>query len=206
MIRLSSAKCEEIKKEVAKLYSKYGLSELPIRSIELAKQMGIKVIPYSQIPDEKMYLFMKKSSDGFCVQFENKKWCIFYNDEIKSKERINNTIMHEIGHITLKHSEDSELAEKEVKFFAKYALAPPVLIHALNISKVEDIVKTFCVSNEAAKYALEYYEKWLRLLKTKVFKGKTSVKNYEKIILFLFKNHKRSDLPPKHDAKQTTAC
>lgn len=34
-------------------------------------------------------------------------------------------MLHEIGHIILDHSEDSNLAEDEVKFFAKYALVPP---------------------------------------------------------------------------------
>ena len=52
----------------------------------------------------------------------------------KGYGRINNTIMHEIGHIVLDHSEDSELAEKEVKFFAKYALVPPVLVHKLKLA------------------------------------------------------------------------
>lgn len=41
--------------------------------------------------------------------------------------------MHEIGHIVLDHSEGSELAEVEARFFAKYALAPPPLIHKLRL-------------------------------------------------------------------------
>lgn len=74
---------------------------------------------------------------------------------------MNNTIMHEVGHIVLDHSEDSELAEKEVKFFAKYALVPPVLVHKLRIEHAEDIADIFEVSYEAARYALDYYRKWL---------------------------------------------
>ena len=70
--------------------------------------------------------------------------------------RINNTIMHEIGHIVLDHSEDSELAEKEVRFFAKYALVPPVLVHKLKLNDPYDIAGVFDVSFEAACYALSY--------------------------------------------------
>ena len=74
-------------------------------------------------------LCLQFSEDGFSV-LKNEKWTIFYNDE-KQYGRFNNTIVHEIGHIVLNHTEDSELAEKEVKFFAKYALVPPVLVHRL---------------------------------------------------------------------------
>ena len=69
--------------------------------------------------------------------------------------------MHEIGHIVLDHSEDSELAEAEVKFFAKYALAPPVLIHKLRLTNPAEIADSFQISYEAAEYAYNYYQKWL---------------------------------------------
>ena len=65
--------------------------------------------------------------------------------------------MHEIGHIVLDHSEDSELAEKEVNFFAKYALAPPVLIHKLKLDNPESIVQVVEISYESARYAYHYY-------------------------------------------------
>ena len=89
--------------------------------------------------------------------------------------------MHEIGHIVLDHTEDSELAEKEVNFFAKYALVPPVLVHKLEISSPLQIVRLFDVSFEAAKYALDYYQKWLEF-------GDSDYTRYELITLELFKN------------------
>ena len=87
--------------------------------------------------------------------------------------------MHEIGHIVLEHSQDSEIAEKEVKFFAKYALAPPVLIHKLERKDPYTISDTFDISFEAACYALSYYNKWL------AYGGKTYT-SYEIKILNLF--------------------
>ena len=70
--------------------------------------------------------------------------------------------MHEIGHIVLDHSEGSELAEKEANFFAKYSLAPPVLIHKFNLKDELSISQSFDISNKAAYYAYNYYNKWLK--------------------------------------------
>ena len=90
-------------------------------------------------------------------------------------------MLHENGHISLGHPEDSELAEKEVNFFAKYALVPPVLVHKLKLSTPEDIADKFDVSFEAAYYALVYYNKWLR------YSGRF-YKPYEERLLSLFNN------------------
>ena len=87
--------------------------------------------------------------------------------------------MHEIGHIVLDHSEDSELAEKEVKFFAKYALVPPVLVHKLKLDNPMDIADVFDVSFEAACYAYAYYKKWLQY-------GSSEYTKYERTLLNLF--------------------
>lgn len=95
-------------------------------------KMGVKVIPYSAIAPGKRELLIKESEDGFSVQRTNGQWYIYYNDE-KNYRRINNTIMHEIGHIVLDHSEDSELAEKKSIFLPSMHLLLPVLIHKLKL-------------------------------------------------------------------------
>lgn len=158
-IKLSNQRYEEIKRIVVKMFIKFGVSCIPINSFEIALKMGIKIIPYSAFAANKRWLLLKKSEDGFCLERTNGQWYIYYNDE-KEYGRVNHTIMHEIGHIVLDHTEDSELAEKEVKFFAKYALAPPVLIHKLNLNNPESISQIFEISYEAACYAYVYYRKW----------------------------------------------
>lgn len=177
-IRLSDDRYEEIKNIVVKLFVKYGVCCVPVNGFELATKMGIKVIPYSAILEGKRWLLLKKSEDGFSVEKNLGEWYIYYNDE-KDYGRINNTIMHEIGHIVLDHTEDSELAEKEVKFFAKYALVPPVLVHKLQVDNPEDIANIFEVSYEAACYAYSYYKKWLRY-------GALDYTDYELVLLDLF--------------------
>ena len=59
------------------------------------------------------------SEDGFSL-FNEGKWIIYINDITTGYERQNNTFLHEIGHIVLNHTEDSELADSEANFFAKY--------------------------------------------------------------------------------------
>lgn len=177
-ICLSDKRYEEIKRIVVNMFVKYEVSCVPVNGFELATKMNIKITPYSAIAESKRHLLLKKSEDGFCVEKSTGEWFIFYNDE-KDYGRINNTIMHEIGHIVLNHSEDSELAEKEVKFFAKYALAPPVLIHKLKLKNVFDIANSFEISYEAACYAYDYYKKWLQY-------GKSYYTDYEITMLNLF--------------------
>ena len=160
------------------MFVKYGVSCVPINGFEIAHKMGVKVIPYTSIASNKRHFLIKKSEDGFSLEKTNGQWYIYYHDE-KDFGRISHTIMHEIGHIVLNHSEDSELAEKEVKFFAKYALAPPVLIHKLKLDNPESISLIFEISYEAACYAYDYYKKWLKY-------GYTDYTNYEFQLLSLF--------------------
>ena len=144
------------------MFEEHGVSCVPINGFEIAQKMGVKVIPYSAFVPRKRCLLIRESEDGFSIERTNGQWYLYYNDE-KDYGRVNHTIMHEIGHIVLDHSEDSELAEKEVKFFAKYALAPPALIHKLKLNDAESIAQIFEISYEAAGYAYdEYYRKWLR--------------------------------------------
>ena len=179
-IRLSNKRYEEIKQTVVKMFESYGVSCVPINGFEIANKMGVKVIPYSAYPARTRYLMEKYSIDGFSVLRDTGEWCIFYNDDDEHDYgRINNTIMHEVAHIVLDHTEDSELAETEVRFFAKYALAPPALIHKLKLETVESIADIFEISFEAAGYALSYYQKWLNY-------GGRDYKDYEIRMLKLF--------------------
>lgn len=179
-IRLSNERYEEIKQIVVEMFEEYGVSCVPINGFEIANKMGVKVISYSAYPARTRFLMEKYSADGFSILRDTGEWYIFYNDDDEHDYgRINNTIMHEIAHIVLDHTEDSELAEMEVRFFAKYALAPPALIHKLKLETAESIADIFEISFEAAGYALSYYQKWLNY-------GGQDYKDYEIRMLRLF--------------------
>lgn len=160
MIRLTDERYEEIKQEVVRTFKKYKISCVPVSGYEIATKMGIKIITYNSLNDEKLVAARKFSMDGFSL-FYNGTWTIYVNDIDTGYKRQNNTILHEIGHIVLDHTEDSELADKEANFFAKYSLVPPILVYKFNIKSIEKIEEIFEVSHQAAVYAFDYYKKWI---------------------------------------------
>lgn len=155
-MKLSNKRYEEIKESVTNLLIKHNIFCVPISGFEIASKMGVEVRPY---PHKKYDLLLKVSEDGFTA-FKDDKPIIYYNP-YQMYQRMNNTIMHEIGHIILGHQQESELAEAEVNFFAKYLLAPPALIHKLQLHSPDEIANIFEISHQAAQIAWDYYNKWL---------------------------------------------
>ncbi len=176
--RLSDKRFEEIKESIVKTFEKLTIRCIPISGFEIATKLGAVLVPYSSKNEEKQQLMMKISEDGFTIK-KSGVWYIFYNDA-KGHRRIKNTITHECGHIVLDHTEESELAEAEANFFAKYALAPPVFIHKFGLKDVYEVYEVFDISFEAAIYAFSYYHKWLTY-------GNKDYTNYERRLLLLFK-------------------
>ena len=181
-MRLDDDTYEYIKREVVDLFERYDVKCIPISGYELALKMGIVLIPYSSLSKKKWSSAMEVSEDGFFLEIDNVKECIYYNDAI-DYERSNMTILHEIGHIVLGHTSDmdSDVMESEAAFFAKYAAAPPPLVHRIRPECVEDIQYLFNVSFTAACYAYDYYLKWLRK-----YMATGEMTGYEKRMLRLF--------------------
>ena len=102
------------------------------------------------------------AAGGLNIGFDGKEY-IFYNDR-KNYRRCNMTILHEIGHAVLGHTEETnhDIAEAEAAFFAKYAIAPPPLVHKIQSKTAVAISEQFDISLEAAMYARDYYLKWLQ--------------------------------------------
>jgi len=156
---------EQIKREVAKVFVNCNIKQIPINGFEIANKLGIILIPYSAFSEEKKKKLIEEDEDGFVVK-RGGKFYIYYNDD-KSYGRINFTILHEIGHVVLNHTQQSDLAEAEANFFAKYAIAPPVLIekycnHMSNLGKLGWIFNNFRVSETSGYNSFSYYLKWKR--------------------------------------------
>ncbi len=181
-MKLEDEKYEEIKAEVIELFKQYNIHSIPISGFELAANMGIQLIPYSSLSPKQFKITMKISQDGFYVEPGDGSERIYFNDAANYK-RQNMTILHEIGHCVLGHFDgmDSEEAEAEASFFAKYAAAPPPLVHKINPLSPESIEQIFSVSREASIYAYRYYQKWL----TKHLHVGTYY-TYESVLLQLF--------------------
>ncbi|MBR5668483.1 MAG: ImmA/IrrE family metallo-endopeptidase, partial [Spirochaetales bacterium] len=160
-MRLPDETYEYIKIEVVDLFTRYDIKCIPISGFELALKMGIIPVAYSSLSPRKREAAFLISEDGFYGELGDGKEYIYYNDSREYK-RSNMTILHEIGHAVLGHTEemDYRIAEAEAGFFASYALAPPPLIQKVSDKSAQYISELFDISIEAAWYALERYCKW----------------------------------------------
>ncbi len=176
-MRLSDETYEYIKQAVADMFVDYDIKGTPISSFEVVIKIGLTVIPYSALSRKAKRKAMRYSKDGYSIEMNDGEWIIYYNDLDKDYSRINQTIMHEVGHYILGHIAEGEEEEAEAKFFAKYALASPVLIHNMKEEKtVENIMDNFAIGFQAANYALNYYRKRINF-------GSAYYTNYELQIL-----------------------
>lgn len=163
-MRLSDDRYEEIKNEVTELFIRYEVNCIPISGFELAIKMGIRLMPYSSLSQTKLHMAYLASDAGFYFEPGDGTERIYYNDLTMGYERMNWTILHEIGHAALGHPADMnhDESEAEANFFAKYAIAPPPLVQCIHPTCAEDIMDAFCLSHEASMYAYDYYNKWLQ--------------------------------------------
>lgn len=178
-MRLTDEQYEFIKGEVVALFERYDVRCIPINGFELAYKMGITLIPYSSLSEEAHTAALRLSTDGFYMEKLDGSDVIYYNDIGVSYERMSMTILHEIGHCALDHTGMSEEDEAEAAFFAKYAAAPPPLVHRIEPDCPEEIADAFNLSYEAARYAYSYYFKWLQY-------GGKDYTEYEVRLLHLF--------------------
>ena len=177
-MRLSNETYEFIKGEVVALFEQYDVRCIPISGFELAYKMGTTLIPYNSLSKKRKAAAMQISTDGFYMEDCAGNDIIYYNDEV-SYERMNMTVLHEIGHCVLDHKGNSKVEETEAQFFAKYAIAPPPLVNKIHPDCPEEIEIVFNLSHTAAVYAYEYYLKWLRF-------GEKDFTEYERRLLRLF--------------------
>lgn len=182
--RLPNWRYEEIKYEVAKMFIKCNIKKIPINGFEITNKLAIKVIPYSAYNDEKKALLIEEDEDGFYIK-KNGEYFIYYNDD-KVFGRINFTILHEIGHIILDHTQHSQLAEAEANFFAKYAIAPPILVDkycsdTIDVNVLLNIYENFSVTKTAGYNTCIYYLRWKRN-----FNKVNKYEKYENMILEQF--------------------
>lgn len=153
--------------------------QYPVDSFDLAKRLGFKIISYDELDEEQRAAAYETSEDAFFIDKDG-EITIFYNNNM-SPERIENSVIHEVSHSVLDHGIDEsrkDIEETEAKFFTKYLKAPPPLIHQLPIISIDSIKIAFKLSIEAAEYAFNYYQKWL-----KKFDG-----NYKKYEIKLLKH------------------
>lgn len=157
----SSQDYENIAKTVIGIYLDYGISSFPIDEKELCSKMGVKLLAYSDFPEDVNNI----SDDAFYLPPIRKEGSnkisepiILYNDKISSRGRIRFSIFHEIKHFVYGETDESDLDEDMANYFAKYIMCPiPILIYR-NIDDIGSIMNDFMVSYEASYNVLKNLE------------------------------------------------
>ena len=148
---------EYIKFTTLKVFKDSAVHSFPINCFDILEDYQIRVYPYSSLDDALREYCISYSDDAL-----NYKGKLCYND-MMFEGRIRFTLMHELGHIALKHGESpSEEQEKEADFFSSHFLAPRIAIHYAECKNQNDVAKTFQISQEAAQYAFDDYRRWYR--------------------------------------------
>jgi predicted HD phosphohydrolase len=142
---------------VLKVFKDCEVYSFPINCFDILKYYQISVYPYSSLDDALREYCISYSDDAL-----NYKGKLCYNDKMP-EGRIRFTLIHELGHIILKHGESpSEEQEKEADFFSSHFLTPRMAIHYARCKNQNDVAKTFQISQEAAQYAFDDYRRWHR--------------------------------------------
>lgn len=138
-----------------------NVTELPIKVMAIAGQLGIRVVENSKVKDGNK---LSPSESGKSV-LQDRQWTIIF-DETQSLQRCRFTIVHELGHILLGHKTKGGQhrrtihitkpeEETEADVFASRLLAPACVLWALDLHTAEEISKICDISLESAEYRAE---------------------------------------------------
>lgn len=144
-----------IKFAILAVFNDCNVKSFPINCFDILKNYNLIAHSYESLPTELQEYCIKYSEDAFT--FKDK---ICYNSNLPYG-RIRFSLMHELGHVILKHSQVKTLElEQEANFFASNILAPRMAIHYAGCKNESDVSKLFDITNEAAQYAFDDYKRW----------------------------------------------
>ena len=147
---LSKEQYAYIDESILDTFEAAGIFSFPVNVFELCHKLKIRVMKYSDYPNE----LIDYSDDAYSFYNSKKReYVIVYNDAIESA-RVNFTIMHELGHIQLGHEKrklSDEEKEAEADTFAQKALAPVGVILKLGLKTDVQISSVFHISLPCAR-------------------------------------------------------
>ena len=96
---------EAITQTVIDIYRDYGINTFPIDEKEICRRLGIKLIPYSDVPD-----YVKENyEDAFYIPTTSENPpTIFFNDLVVNKGRRRYSIFHELKHYVCGDTDETE--------------------------------------------------------------------------------------------------
>lgn len=153
-------KYADIERLVVKLYKEQHINKLPIDPLDIIKNRGYILVPFSRFKKGTCPESVNKDNDAFSFCHPDLKTSVIVFNDDKPLRRMRFTLMHEIGHIDLGHKCESDLARKMADYYAGYALAPSPLIGKFASAKKDDIVAAFAVSPDCADMCSKRYQNW----------------------------------------------
>lgn len=142
---------------------------LPIDVKAIIKKLNnVQIMSYTQaalaLGDSFSRLTQGMPSDSACTLVEEGpagiRYLVLYNDDAGygNEGRRRWSLAHELGHILLKHEEDSSGAEIEADCFARHLLCPQPLLERLDALDEDVLCVAFGLSRSAARSALRGME------------------------------------------------
>lgn len=159
-----------VNKKVTEFILNMGINSLPVDPLNLIAKNAWTLRTYRfyakkhKVPSA-LVAEVCGSEDAFTI-YRNGIYSIAYNDRIRSLGRIRFTLMHEVGHIYLRHLEEFDktilsrggLSDKEYKTleteadtFASEVLAPYEVMLAMGLENYQLIQRACGLSTQAAK-------------------------------------------------------
>lgn len=143
------------------------VSSLPVNLGAICQHLGIHAYTYRKAANVIAAAGLSaqcKRSDGFTFFIEGEPY-IFYDGAACSLGRQRFTVAHELGHIILGHvgagehtvanrepSPKDDPCEIQANQFAARILAPACVLHAMGVTKADDISRICAISQPAAEF------------------------------------------------------
>lgn len=176
MIIPKHARYDYVNKKACEFLEEFNIKSFPFDIFNIIKLNNWGICLYSELMEEyscdrETVIRCLGSKDGF-TQIDADNYTIAYNDDKFLGNRIRFTLMHEIGHIYLKHLEDFEsttlfrgcmskeeniVLENEANAFARNVLVPTSILTQLKNKSYNSISRQFEITIPAARTRLTFY-------------------------------------------------
>ena len=155
---------------VADIYEDHEIREYGFDPIQLCKEMGHLVLPYSSFSEDlkenRPDLLMKLDKDGFSWFNPKTKKCeIYYNNNRSPRLRYKFTIPHELGHIEFGHVFEEKITadmEYVANEFARQLYVPHIILVKKKILTLHEVMSAFDITITYADIVLERLDNRLK--------------------------------------------
>ena len=162
------------------IFVDYNIRRFPVDEKAICRNLGLKLIPYSEYSEEQQVLLRKRSPDAFFAPATKKTPpTIFYNDKVESYGRLRYNIFHEVKHFVNGDKDDGEYNDNMADYFARYFMCPIPYLIEYGIDDELTIMSDHLVSLQAAQNTLKNVRNRRAAYGDKIF-------DYEKPLVELF--------------------